>query len=163
MDRLRRAAQRLVSNGRQLVAATKSWPSRVHQGTPEVHTIAMVPASPSSSQGTQDASVPEELALDRGALRLLFCTKQKAAALLAVQGVQAGWGLRSAEALLVASAAGRLTRAYRCCLSAERLDLLRGLFVRFKYQGRYHLRAVEGIECDGALMVQVRGLGAGWV
>lgn len=92
MDRLRCAAQRLVSNGRQLVAATQSWPSRVHQGTPEVHTIAMVPASPSSSQGTQDASVPEELALDRGALRLLFCTKQEAAALLAVQGVQGRLG-----------------------------------------------------------------------
>lgn len=91
MGRLRRATQRLVSNGRQEAAVIKPWPSLVHQGTPELDTIAM--ASPTSSQGTQDASVPEELALDRGALRLLFCTKQQAAALLAVQqGVQGRLG-----------------------------------------------------------------------
>lgn len=46
-------------------------------------------ATPSSSQGTQDAHQPEEVAVDRGALQLLFCTKQQASALLAVQqGVQ---------------------------------------------------------------------------
>lgn len=118
-------------------------------------------ATPSSSQGTQDAHQPEEVAVDRGALQHLFCTKQQSAALLAVQqGVQGkavGWW-RAAAAL------HRQPRSppIRCLPSpCAELDLLRGLFVRFLYQGRYHVRAVEGVEYNTAgsaatLLVQVR-------
>ncbi|PRW59151.1 putative mediator of RNA polymerase II transcription subunit 26c isoform B [Chlorella sorokiniana] len=46
-------------------------------------------------------------------------------------------------------------------ISEKGPDLLHGLFVRFKYQGSYYLRAVEGVESHGAggaaLMVQAPG------
>ncbi len=66
--------------------------------------------SPTASQGTQDAAAPEEAAVERASLQLLFCTKQQAAALLAVQqGVQGRlWAPAGLGLPLPAAGAGSL-------------------------------------------------------
>ena len=79
-------------------------------------------ASPAPSQGTQDASLPELVAVDRGNLQLLLCSKHQATALAAVQALIQGTlgrrhSLASAHPALDACTRSLATHPGSACLS----------------------------------------------